>query len=110
MSLRPGARRATRCLPTLDEGTIGTTANCTHYENGESPDGASHCRIGGGSGKGSSWGLRNVRVPLVEVEKGVVIGYKLQDVTDPQNRPPPPTEVNSPTPVFHYTPTTFDVM
>ena len=80
------------------------TDTCMHYENFESPDGQSPCR--GGPGRNA----RELRVPLVDVVKGVVIRYQLEDFTDPQPRTPPPNEADAKTPIFYYWPLTFQVM
>lgn len=77
--------------------------DCFHYENWESPDGGSGCRGGGRN-------PRAIRVPLVDVEKGVVVSYLLEDFTSPQTGNGPPSEANSKLPVFYIEPMTFYVM
>jgi len=89
----------------IDTGNLPTTPTCRHFENGESPDGGFACRAGG-SGRVT----RNFRIPLVDVAKGVVIGFKLEDTPDPEPRTPPPGRAPERTPVFYYTPLTFNVM
>lgn len=86
----------------LDQGTALPQADsCLHYENFESPMGGSRCR--GGPGREA----RERRIPLVDVEKGVVVKYQLEDFTDPQPRDPPPGETDTKTPIFYYWPLTF---
>ncbi|MGC3980402.1 MAG: hypothetical protein QM808_03995 [Steroidobacteraceae bacterium] len=97
--------KAARITWGLDAGAaIPNAKTCMHYENWETPLGGSPCR--GGLGRDS----RNVRIPLVDVEKGVVVNYQLQDAYDPQPRPAPPNEANGKTPIFYYRPLTFYVM
>jgi hypothetical protein len=96
--------KAARITWNLESGTQPTrAANCVHYENWESPDGGSGCRGGGRN-------PREIRVPLVDVEKGVVISYSLEDFTSPQTGNGPPSDANSKLPVFYIEPMTFYVM
>lgn len=88
----------------LQAGTQPTQlAGCMHYENWESPDGGSSCRGGGRS-------PRDARTPLVDVEKGVVVDYQLEDFTTPSTGEGPPSEANSRYPLFYYQPITFYLM
>lgn len=84
----------------LDAGQASRTSDCYHYENWESPDGGSGCR---GAGRNP----RHVRVPLVDVEKGVVVSYSMEDFMSPQSGDGPPTEANSKLPVFYLQPTSL---
>jgi hypothetical protein len=108
----PAAQRMTRAellkgarvTWSLDAGTQPLRAvNCLHYENWESPDGGSGCRGGGRN-------PREIRVPLVDVDKGVVVAYQLEDFTNPSTGNGPPSEANSKLPLFYYQPITFYVM
>lgn len=86
----------------LDSGTAPQQSDsCMHYENFESPGGGTHCRPGPGRD------ARERRIPLVDVEKGVVVKYQLEDFSDPQPRDPPPGEAETKTPIFYYWPLTF---
>jgi len=77
---------------------------CSHYENWESPNFPCQA-VNGSSVTGPSFlESRHQRAPLIDTEKGVVVGYELQDVVNPQPRTPPEGER---TPVFYYTPLTF---
>ncbi len=96
--------KAARITWGLDAGAApARSADCVHYENWESPDGGSGCRGGGRN-------PRNIRVPLVDVEKGVVVSYLLEDFTSPQLGDGPPSEAKSKLPVFYIEPMTFYVM
>jgi hypothetical protein len=77
--------------------------SCLRYENGESPMGG---KCEGGTGRTQ----RNFRTPLVDVEHGVVVGYQLEDFTDPQPRDPPPGRAPEKTPTFYYRPLSFYAM
>lgn len=93
--------KAARVTWGLDAGAqLPRATNCYHYENWESPDGGSGCRGGGRN-------PRAVRVPLVDVEKGVVVSYVLEDFSAPSTSNGPPSEANSKLPVFYYEPLTF---
>lgn len=86
----------------LDSGTVSRTETCLHYENWESPDGGAGCR---GAGRNP----RNVRVPLVDVEKGVAVSYVMEDFSSPQVGNGPPTEANMKLPVFYLQPTSISI-
>jgi hypothetical protein len=88
----------------LDNGVQPLRATrCLHYENWESPDGGSGCR---GAGRNP----RAVRVPLVDVEKGLVVSYLLEDFSNPSNGDGPPSDANDKLPLFYYQPITFYIM
>lgn len=90
--------KAARVVWGLDAGTPPPTAeNCQHYENFEKVTaGNVRCRAGAGPVP-----ARGRRIPLVDVEKGVVVKYQLEDVNDPPVRNPTPGEPESRTPVFY---------
>lgn len=93
--------KAARIAWGQDAGTaLPVAKTCQRYENWEA--GAEPCRAGGAARAGA----RNSRIPLVDVEKGVVVNYQLQDSPNPGGR----RESNSATPVFYYQPLTFYVM
>lgn len=98
--------KAARIVWQQDAGTpLPNAKTCLHYENWETPLGGAGCR--GGTGRAD---IRNLRIPLVDVEKGVVVNYQLQDEGNPQSRGAPPGEENTKTPIFYYRPLTFNVM
>ena len=84
------------------------SGDCRHFENLDT-DFSFNCRRVDGSGQsGPAFAeSRNERTPLVDTEKGIVVGYALEDVARPQSRTPPEGEK---TPVFYYTPLTFYVI
>lgn len=97
--------KAARLVWGVDTGSsLPSSPSCKHYENWETPFGGTPCH--GGTGRSN----RNFRIPLIDVEKGIVVNYQLQDEYDPQPRNPPPGEENSKTPIFYYRPLTFYVM
>jgi len=91
----------------LESGTALPLADsCLHYENWEAGlNGTIPCNRGLGRQM-----TRNLRIPLVDTEKGVVVNFQLQDEDNPVVRPPPPGEVEGKTPVFYYRQLTFNVM
>jgi len=91
----------------LESGTALPLADsCLHYENWEAAlNGAIPCNRGLGRQI-----TRNLRIPLVDTEKGVVLNFQLQDEDNPVVRPAPPGEVDGKTPVFYYRQLTFYVM
>ncbi|MGC3982417.1 MAG: hypothetical protein QM808_14300 [Steroidobacteraceae bacterium] len=101
-STRAELLKAARVAWGLDSGTVSRTETCLHYENWESPDGGSGCR---GAGRNP----RNVRVPLVDVEKGVAVSYFMEDFSSPQLGNGPPAEANMKLPVFYLQPTSLSI-
>jgi hypothetical protein len=96
--------KSARIVWGLDSGTPPSrSSDCTHYQNWESPDGGSGCR---GAGRNP----REMRVPLVDVEKGVAVIYQLEDFTSPSTGDGPPSEANQKLPLFYYQPITFYIM
>lgn len=96
--------KAARITWGLESGTQPARAEkCIHYENWESPDGGSGCRGGGRN-------PREIRVPLVDVEKGVVVQYSLEDFTSPSTGNGPPSDANAKLPPFYMYPITFYIM